>query len=134
MSCRKKSEWPFCNTIVDVCDKSFPRVWNPYTRALCRIYVGQVLTPLLSIKSVQTIKLADIMARVGDFLGNDGKYKDCANLLEEVVQSVLRGRRRGRSIHAHKRVQPRMDVSTARKIDRGRKDAGASVGEALGRS
>ena len=75
-----------CNTVVDICDESFPRVWNPYTRPLCRIYFGQVLGPLLSVKSVQTMKLADIMERVGDFLWNDGKYNDRTKLLREVVE------------------------------------------------
>ena len=50
-----------CNTVIDICDESFPKEWNNDTRPLCRIYFGQVLMPLLSIKSVQTMKLADIM-------------------------------------------------------------------------
>ena len=57
-----------CNTVVDICDKSFPKVWNNDTRLLCRISFGQVLMPLLNIKSVQTMKSADIMERVADFL------------------------------------------------------------------
>jgi len=82
-----------CNAIVDICDESFPKMWNNETRHLCRAYFGQVLMPLLSIKSVQTVQLADIMARVGDFLRNDGKYDDSAKLLWEVVKS--RGADRG---------------------------------------
>ena len=82
-----------CNTIADICDESFPKMWNNETRHLCRAYFGQVLMPLLSIKSVQTVQLADIMARVGDFLRNDGKYDDSAKLLWEVVKirAAIRG-------------------------------------------
>ena len=82
-----------CNTVVDICDESFPKEWNNDTRPLCRIYFGQVLMPLLSIKSVQTMKLADIMERVGDFLERDGKYNDSAKLLKEVVEirAAVRG-------------------------------------------
>src|SRR5204863_471565 len=75
-----------CNTVVDICDKSFPRVCNNDTRVLCRICFGQVLMPLLSMKSVRTVKSADIMGRVGDFLRNDGKYSDSAKLLKEEVK------------------------------------------------
>ena len=82
-----------CNTVVDVCDEAFPKEWNNDTRSFCRIYFGQILRPLLSIKSVQTMKLADIMARVGDFLLKDGKYNDGGELLKLVVKirSVLSG-------------------------------------------
>ena len=82
-----------CNTVVDICDESFPREWNPDTRPLCRVYSSQVLVPLLSVKSIQTMKLIDIMERVGDFLRNDGKYNDSARLLEEGVQigGAIRG-------------------------------------------
>lgn len=70
-----------CDKIVDICDESFPKEWNNDTRPLCRLYFGQVLTPLLSIKPVQIMKLADIMERVSDFLRNDGKYNDRASKL-----------------------------------------------------
>ena len=82
-----------CITVVDICNESFPREWNNDTRALCRIYFGQVLMPLLSIKSAQTMKSADTMTRVGDFLLKDGKYNDSAKLLRVVVEirAALRG-------------------------------------------
>jgi tetratricopeptide (TPR) repeat protein len=81
------------DTIVEICDKSFPRVWNNDTRSHCRIYFGQVFTPLLNIKSTQTVKLVDIMERVGYFLREDGKYNDSAKILEKAIflRATVRG-------------------------------------------
>ena len=89
----EKERTSLCNTIVDICSESFPTEWNNDTRLRCCNYFGQVLVPLLSIKSVQTMKSADIMARVGDFLLNDGKYNDSAKLLSKVIKmrAALRG-------------------------------------------
>ena len=120
-----------CSTVVKICDESFPKQWNNDTRPVCRIYFSQVLLPLLSINSVQTMKLTDIMARVGDFLQRDGNYNDSAKCLGS-CRNPHRVTRRGRSVHADEHEQPRIDIRTARKIDRGRKDARGSVGEEKG--
>ena len=82
----KKERTTFCKTVLNICDEAFPKKWNNDTRPICRIYSGQVFTPLLNIKSVQNMKLADTMERVGNFLFEDGKYNDRAKLLREVVQ------------------------------------------------
>ena len=81
-----------CNTVIDICDESFPKKLNNDTRLQCHVYFGQVLMPLLIIKCVQSLKLADIMAWVGDFLEVDGKYNDSAKVLREVVEIRAAGR------------------------------------------
>ena len=74
-------------TVLNICDESFPKEWNNDTRAPCRVYFGQVIIPLLlTTKYVHTRKSADIMARIADFLGRDGKHNDSAKLLREVVE------------------------------------------------
>ena len=72
-------------TILNLCDESFPKVWNYETRPICRAYFSQVFTPLLSIKYGQARNAADIIERVGKFLWNDGKYNERIQLLCEVV-------------------------------------------------
>ena len=62
-------------TIIDLCDQSFPQEWINENRALCRIYVGQVMRPLLDVKVIRTEKSANIMYRVGWFLREDGEIQ-----------------------------------------------------------
>ena len=80
-------------TVINICDESFPKEWNNDTRDLCRNYFGQVLVPLLSVKSERLMKLAEIMSRVGNFLEKDGRYNDSAKLLKEAfeIYSALHG-------------------------------------------
>jgi hypothetical protein len=79
--------------VIALCDESFPKEWNDDTRMVCRSYFDQVLIPLRRTKIVQSIKSADVMARIGDFLQRDGKYNESENVLREVVEirTVLRG-------------------------------------------
>ena len=58
-----------------------------------------------------------------------GKLTEAAKMHEEVLAKRQDDLGRRSSGHAHKHAQPRRDVPTARKIDRGRKDARGSVGE-----
>jgi hypothetical protein len=50
--------------IVDICDQSFPREWDK-SRALCRVYVGQVMGPLMDPEISDTRKSASVMHSVG---------------------------------------------------------------------
>src|SRR5436190_21923483 len=45
-------------TIINLCDRSFPQKWTNENRALCRLYVGQLMTPLLDVKVNRTKKSA----------------------------------------------------------------------------
>jgi hypothetical protein len=67
-------------TIINLCDRSFPQEWSNKNRELCRIYVGQVMRPLLDIKVIRTEQSARIMDRVGSFLREDGKFNDSERL------------------------------------------------------
>ena len=67
--------------IVDICDKSFPQEWNEKTWALCRVYVGQVMGPLMDPEISETKESASVMDRVGWFLRGDGKMIDSEQLL-----------------------------------------------------
>jgi tetratricopeptide (TPR) repeat protein len=72
-------------TVISLCDQSFPRKWTNETRPLCRIYLGQIVGPLLSLKIVRTEKFADVMCRVGWFLREDGKASDSEQLLLQAI-------------------------------------------------
>ena len=63
-----------CNTVIDICDESFPKKLNNDTRLQCRVYFGQVLMPLLIIKYVQSLKLADIMAPLLELSANAEQF------------------------------------------------------------
>ena len=76
-------------TVVNLCHDYFPMDWTNDTRPICRIYVSQLLTPLLNIKSLSDLNspalrspnYVDVITRVGRFLLNDGKNNDSASLL-----------------------------------------------------
>ena len=63
-----------CNTVIDICDESFPKKLNNDTRLRCRVYFGHVLMPLLIIKCVQSLKLADIMAPLLELSANAEQF------------------------------------------------------------
>ena len=69
----------FGTIIINLCDQSFPE-WTNENRALCRVYVGQIMGPLLALKIIQSAKRADVMFRVGWFLREDGKISDSERL------------------------------------------------------
>src|SRR5208282_2765431 len=67
-------------TIINLCDRSFPQEWTNENRELCRIYVGQLMRPLLDVNVIRTEQSASIMDRVGWFLREDGKLSDSERL------------------------------------------------------
>ena len=67
-------------TIINLCDRSFPQKWTNENRELCRIYVGQLMRPMLDVKIIRTEQSASIMYRVGWFLREDGKLSDSERL------------------------------------------------------
>ena len=68
------------NTIIELCDQSFPQIWTNENRALCRVYVNQIMRPLLDLEVIPTQKAARIMHRVSLFLRADGKDSDSERL------------------------------------------------------
>src|SRR5208282_5284975 len=68
-----------------LCDQSFPQEWTNKNRPLCRVYLSQIVGPLLSLKSVRTEKSAAIIRRVGRFLREDGKISNSEQLLLQAV-------------------------------------------------
>jgi len=76
--------------IVDICDQAFPQEWNEKTWALCRLYVGQVMGPLMDAGVSEAEKFTNVVDRVGWFLRDDGKAIDSERLL---VRSLEKRRR-----------------------------------------
>jgi tetratricopeptide (TPR) repeat protein len=74
------------NNIIDLCTKAFPEFTTNETRSLCRTYQGQIVEPLLRMKTIRTSKFAHISKRVGEFLRDEGKYDDSRNLLFQAVE------------------------------------------------
>jgi Tetratricopeptide repeat/NB-ARC domain len=65
---------------VDICNQSFPQAWNNNNRGLCRLYINQVMGPLVDPDTSETVKSAAVMDRVGWFLRDDGKLVDSERL------------------------------------------------------
>jgi len=42
----------FSITIINLCNQSFPQEWGKENRALCRVYIGQVMTPLFRLEGL----------------------------------------------------------------------------------
>ena len=79
----------FRTMTVDICNESFPEEWsNVEKRATCRLYVGQVMGPLISLEVIRTEKSASIMYRVGWFLREDGKISDSERLSLRAVKII----------------------------------------------
>ena len=79
--------------IIDLFTQAFPKLLTNETRPLCRKYQGQMVEPLLRMKTMRTSESALIRRRVGEFLYEDGKYDDSEKLLLQAVEtyaSVLR--------------------------------------------
>src|SRR5271154_4435885 len=78
------------NTIINLCDQSFPKQWTNENRARCRICVGQVMGPLLDVNVIRTEKSANVMFRIGWFLRDDGKISDSERLLLQAVKIITK--------------------------------------------
>ena len=72
--------------IIDLFTQAFPKFTTNETRSLCRTYQGQIVEPLLRMKTIRTSKSALIRRRVGEFLREDGKYDDSEKLLLQAVE------------------------------------------------
>ena len=116
--------------IIDLCIQAFPKFTTNETRSLCRTYQGQIVEPLLRMKTIHTSKSALIRKRVGEFLREDGKYDDSEKLLLQAVEiyTSLLGTENSETLFGH--AHPRLDVSSAGKKCRCGQDSGGSVGEA----
>ena len=73
--------------VIDLFIQAFPKLITNETRPLCRTYQGQMVEPLLRMKTLHTSESALIRMRVGKFLYWDGKYDDCEKLLLQAVQT-----------------------------------------------
>lgn len=79
----------FRTTIVNLCNQAFPEEWNEKTWALCRLYVGQVIGPLMDPGVLEGEKFANIvnvMHRVASFLRDDGNAVDSERLLAQLLE------------------------------------------------
>ena len=81
-----KDDWTAsCNTMIEICHRSFPYKVTNETRATCRLYQNQVVLPLLRLENVYTIRLSNIMSRVGLFLDADGKPREAEILHKQAL-------------------------------------------------
>jgi tetratricopeptide (TPR) repeat protein len=74
------------NTIINLCDRSFPQEWGNENRELCRVYVSQIMGSLLDVKVIRTEKSATVMYRIGWFLRYDGKISDSERVSLKAVE------------------------------------------------
>jgi len=75
-----------CRTVLNICKSALPKVrYECYS--LYRLYFGQVIIPLLNIKSVlvRDERLADLMGRFGDVLRLEGKYSESEKMLNAAI-------------------------------------------------
>jgi tetratricopeptide (TPR) repeat protein len=82
----KKELDDYFQTIIDMCDQSFPAEVTYATRSICRTYLSQVVGPLLEINTKPTIKFAKVLERIGNFLGSDGKFHDSEKVLLRALE------------------------------------------------
>jgi tetratricopeptide (TPR) repeat protein len=75
---------------VDICHHAFPNDWNNNNRALCRLYIGQIMGAPLDPDASETVKSAGVMDRVGWFLRDDGKIVDSERTLVRSLKIFLR--------------------------------------------
>jgi tetratricopeptide (TPR) repeat protein len=66
---------------VNIFDQSFPQEVSDKSWAICRLYVDQVMEPLMDPETPETKQSARVMNRVGCFLRYDGKTIDSERLL-----------------------------------------------------
>jgi hypothetical protein len=69
------------SAVVEMCNLVFPKKVTNENRSLCRRYQNQVVGPLLSAVKLGTVEAAEQLLRVGDFMNDDGKYKNAEQLL-----------------------------------------------------
>jgi len=72
----KSDSLRFEGMVISLCDTVFPEGDKIEDLPRSRMYVGQVLGPLLRLKLVRTERFASVMFRVGHFLLRNGKIVD----------------------------------------------------------
>jgi len=75
-----------CRTVLNICESALPKGGYQYY-SLYRPYFGQVIIPLLNIKSVLVSdeQLADLMGRFGTVLREEGKYSESEKMLKAAM-------------------------------------------------
>jgi tetratricopeptide (TPR) repeat protein len=67
----------FRKAVVNICLLAFPKVWHKLEdRIRCRLFVGQVMTPLLDHDLIPSKTSVQVLTHVGWFLGEDGNMTD----------------------------------------------------------
>jgi tetratricopeptide (TPR) repeat protein len=82
----KKELDDYFQTIIDLCDQSFPAEVTYATRPICRTYLSQIVGPLLQINTKSTAKYAKVLERIGKFLADDGKFHDSERVLLHALE------------------------------------------------
>lgn len=75
-------------SVISLCDAAFPDNCDKETRAQCRKFQDQVVETLSDMKTMKSTELARVLAKVGKFLYDDGKYKQ-AEQLQEQTRDIL---------------------------------------------
>jgi tetratricopeptide (TPR) repeat protein len=79
---RTETALEFHGAVVDICLHAFPKVWHKLKdRIRCRLFVGQVMTPLLDRDLIPSKTSVRVLTRVGWFLGEDGNMTDSETLV-----------------------------------------------------
>jgi len=75
-----------CWTVLNMCESALPKEGYPYY-TLHRPYFGQLIIPLLNIKSVlvRDERLADLIGRFGDVLRAEGKNSESEKMLKAAM-------------------------------------------------
>ena len=71
------------DSVIELCLNAFPNETNEATRQLCRKYEEQVLVPLLKCPRTKSPTFTTACMRVGNFLQDDGKYKQAESLFDK---------------------------------------------------
>ena len=76
------------DAVVKLCGTAFPDgvYADNERRLLCRKYQDQVLAPLLTMKNVNSKDVADLLRVAGEFLRDEGKFRQSVELLERSVK------------------------------------------------
>jgi tetratricopeptide (TPR) repeat protein len=75
------------STVIALCDFSFPRDINDKSITQCRRFLGQVVEPLLALRTIETLECAMLKERVARFLTSEGKYQESAAMLLQAIET-----------------------------------------------
>jgi hypothetical protein len=69
--------------VIGICDAAFSQNWDtPEERRLCRKFQPQVVEPAFEAAAIPSRRAGITLHRIGQFLLNDGKFKDSERLNE----------------------------------------------------